>query len=370
MSVALVAGILLLSNVLRFVLFASVHEDWQFASFIEAFCEQDCGWYTSIYLRGYAKEIGDISGPARANWAFFPAYPMLVSLIGRPLGLSANVAGYIVSNGLILMAALGARPLFGKHALAYWLWVLGLLAGPFSFLFSALYTESLFVLLTLLTLVALQQRRYLATGLAAAVLSATRPTGVVMTFAILAQMLWDHLRDGGKPLGFVPQLLRDPSRLLALALAPAGLALYMIYLYVQTGDALAFAHIQRGWDRALGNPVETLYRALTAPVTTQYWELMRISGAVAAALGLVLSVVLILTGRVAAGLFCLLALLMSLAGGTMSLVRFTAGLAPLGIAIAFALGSNRVLAAIAALAGIAAGGTIALGWFNGSLFVM
>ncbi len=54
----------------------------------------------------------------------------------------------------------------------------------------------------------------------------------------------------------------------------------------------------------------------------------------------------------------------------MSLVRFTAGLAPLGIAIAFALGSSRLLAALAALAGIAAGGTIALGWFNGSLFVM
>jgi hypothetical protein len=361
---------LLLASLFRYTLFALTQGDWEFMSFINAFCEQDCSWYTSIYERGYDGTIGGASSAAQANWAFFPAYPILVSLVGKPLGLSANLAGYIVSNCLVFAAALVSKPIFGQRPWAYWLWVVGLLAGPFSFLFSALYTESLFVLLTVLTLVALQDKRYVRAGLAAGLLSAVRVTGVMMTFGILGQMLWDHLKAGGKLIGFAPRVLREPQLLLALALAPAGLALFMIYLHLHTGDALAFAHIQRGWDRSLTNPFETLYLALTTPVTTDYWDLIRISGAVAAALGLLMSMGLVATGRVAAGIFCMLALLVSLAGGTMSLVRFTAGLAPLGIAIAFLLSSNRLLAIVSGLAGVAAGSTIALGWFSGSRFMM
>ncbi|RYE86109.1 MAG: hypothetical protein EOP19_07725, partial [Hyphomicrobiales bacterium] len=303
-SATMVAGILLFATALRYLVFAVSQQSWDPAAFVEAFCEQDCGWYTSIYEGGYATTIGDVSGAARANWAFFPAYPLLVMLVGKPLGLSASLAGFIVSTGLIFVAALASRPLFGERLWIYWLWVVGLLAGPFSFLFSALYTESLFVLLTLLTLVALKNRSYLGAGLWAAALSATRITGVLMTLGILAQMLRDHLRDGGTLLGFPSRLLREPELLVALALAPVGLALFMVFLHLHTGDALAFVHIQRGWDRALGNPLEVLYVALTSPVTSSYFDLIRISSAIAATLGLVLSVGLMATGRIAAGVFC------------------------------------------------------------------
>src|SRR5690606_18536658 len=104
-------------------------------------------------------------------------------------GLPVLPSGFVLSNAFIFAAALCARPLFGAQATAYWLFVVGLLMGPFSFLFSMLYSESLFILLTVLGLVALQRSHYLAAAVAGALLSATRPTGVLFVFAILVQML-------------------------------------------------------------------------------------------------------------------------------------------------------------------------------------
>lgn len=370
MPAIVVAGVLVLATVLRFTVYVVTQESWDPGAFVAAFCKQDCEWYASIYNDGYSTDIGDEGQPTRANWAFFPAYPLLVAVVGKPLGLSAPLAGFLVSTLLTYLAALAALPLFGGRRFIYWLWVVGLFAGPFSFLFSALYTESLFVLLTLLTLVALQERNFLGAGLWAAALSATRVTGVVMTLCIVVQMLHDHLREGGTLLDWPARLLREPQLLVAMALAPLGLALFMIYLHLHTGDALAFVHIQRGWDRDLGNPLEVLYYSLTMPVSSSYWDLIRISGAVAATLGLAVSIGLVARGHVAAGLFSALALMISLAGGTMSLVRFTAGLAPIGIAIAMVLGSSRLLGVFTGIAGCVIGASIASGWFNGSLFLM
>ena len=94
-------------------------------------------------------------------------------------------------------------------------------------------------------------------GAAAGLLSAARPTGILLTGWVGLRQLWALRRA------------RDPGRAVAIlapaALAPLGLLAFMGFLWARTGDPLAFAHIQTGWSHSLSNPlsvlIETVRRA-------------------------------------------------------------------------------------------------------------
>jgi hypothetical protein len=299
-----------------------------------------------------------------------PTSPATVWLFKAVTGLPTLIAGFLLSNGFVAAAALLSRPLFGGNNRAYWLFVLTLLVGPFSFFFSTLYSESLFILLTVAVLVALQRSNYLAAGIAGALLSATRPTGVLIVFAILTQIFLDHRRAGGSFAAFPRRVIRDPEAMLALFVAPLGLFAYMAYLHLHVGDALAFARVQVGWGRELDNPIDTLLRVFAGELSVNYRSLVDYSWAFAALVGLALSVALVVRGRIAAGVFCALCITVSLATGITSMVRFVAGLVPLGMAVTELAAKWRVTLFITALLAIALGIVLTIGRLNGSMFAM
>lgn len=370
LPVAAVAAILLAGLLLRYAVYLQSGGLPGFGNYLHSLCIWSCEWYGSIATSGYDDRLGLHDMPDRANWAYFPLYPLLVSVASGLTGLPVLHSGFVLSNAYVLAAALFARPLFGTQATAYWLFVVGLLMGPFTFLFSMLYSESLFILLTVLGLVALQRSQYLAAAVAGALLSATRPTGVLFVFAILVQMLVDHRRAGGSWRSFPKRVLGDINLLLPLFLAPIGLFVYMAYLHLHVGDALAFAHIQRSWGRALGDPFSALASVIGGTFTLDYGVMIRHVWAWAAVIGLLLSGALALRGRPAAAVFCTLCLLVSLATGVGSMVRFVAGLAPLGIVLAELLGRWRPLALASGGAAILAGWAMTLGRLNQSMVAM
>jgi hypothetical protein len=102
----------------------------------------------------------------------------------------------------------------------------------------------------------------------------------------------------------------------------------MAWLYAVTGDALAFAHIQRGWDREAINPLVALWGALTTP-EGQVRDAPLL--ALASLAGLALCAALALKRQGPGALFCALALVLALSQGVESMLRFVAALAPLGI---------------------------------------
>jgi len=351
------------------MVFAWLKGGTDFTGYVHALCVWDCGWYRTIAEGGYDLAPGIRLRPGAANWAFFPLSPSLAALVSHLTGLPAEVAGFIVSNVAAVIAALAARPLF-SNARAYWLFAVGLLIGPFSFLFSSLHAEALFILMTTLALLALNRSRFALAGLATALLSATRVTGVLMVFAMLARAIEDHRREGGRWHQLPRALAGNPSLLLGLALAPAGLFAYMAWLRFEVGDGLAFAHIQRAWGRELGNPLTSLSLLfdLDWPLTPAGMVLA--SWTVAALVGLVLCVVLLAQRRAPAALFCALCILVSLSAGQTSFVRFVAGLAPLGWALSELLSRWTPTWLLAFPLAIILDVVLTIGWMNSSLFVM
>jgi hypothetical protein len=338
------------------------------AGFVEAHCVWDCGWYAGIVDHGYQLQVGSPDQPETANWAFFPLYPMLAAVLVYGFGASYALAGLLLSNLLTIAMAVLARPLLGTPR-AYWFFVATLMIGPFSVLFSSFYTESLFALLTVLTLRALRQSNYLQAAAWTALISATRISGVLMVFAIAAQVIIDHRRDGGRWRDLPMRVLGDRDLLLAIFLAPLGLFAYMAFLWFWTGDALAFSHIQRGWDREMEGPIAVI-GGLIAAARDGYTPLMEWTWLAFSVGALVLAYVLRLRHRVPEAIFCALALFASLSTSLASMTRYAAGLVPLGMVTAELLTSRRWLTWTALAAAIVLDAVISLSWYDKSMFLM
>lgn len=330
-------GLALLGVLLRYLAYLSINPAGSASGFTSAMCVWDCYWYGDIAQHGYQShpEVLNFGGPAGiANWAFFPLYPLLIGGIQRLVPVPASLLGAIVSPLLTLGAAWLSRPLFAEDRRGYFLFAAFLLCGPFSFYFSTLYSESLFLLLTILAFVQLGRRNYLAAGLLGALLSATRVVGVLFVFSMLAEALIELARRPWR------EGLRRPDIALGVVLAPLGFFAFSAWLYFVTGDALAFVHIQRGWDREPVGPVIAVWAALTAP-GGQVRDALPLG--IAAVVGLALCGVLAWRRELPQAIFCTLALVFALNNGVESVLRFVVGLAPLGIVLCQLLARRRWL---------------------------
>ncbi len=342
-----ILGLFLASRVLMYLVFSISKSDFRAEVFSHSLCQWDCNWYLSI-MNGYQlSPSGHIRGDA-ANWAFFPLYPLISSVVGKLLSIPHLTAGLVVSNAATLAAGFTAGMLFPDRRTVLTFCFL-LFFGPLSFYFASVYTEGLFFLLTVICLHLLSRRQYLAAAASAALLSATRPTGVFMSLAIVAGALRDHLSDGYSLKSFPRVALANPQLVLATFLAPIGLFIYMTYLYAHIGDALAFAHIQRAWEHQLYNPLKLLAQGLSSK------DLMRVEtgaesaewGALWALIGLALTGYLVWLRRVPEAVFTSICIILPLATGMAGMARYVVGLAPFAIAVSEFIASRRILMLIA-----------------------
>jgi hypothetical protein len=230
-----------------------------------SFAVWDGNWYRYILVHGYSY---DPSQPSTV--AFFPAFPVLGRLVWKLTGLSPALALLLVSHlslaGSFIVLAGYVRHRFPSgppHLAAYVLLALGLM--PTGFFFRLAYTESLFLLLTVLTLYGLERRWPLVlVALIIGLATATRAPGV----CLLGPLLLHVWRQSASVLGFL-------ARMAWLGpLACWGLAAYMSYQFVAFDQPLAWAQAHGQWHmrpdvpwgekvRALATfePLRAVYRA-------------------------------------------------------------------------------------------------------------
>ena len=199
----------------------------------------DGQWYARIAEHGYDPTIAH--GNAAA---FFPLYPSLVGAVHAALPfVPVQAIGVVLSNGFFVAAVLVlwqlTRRRLGEAVARRVVWYVAL--APLAFVFSAVYTESLFLLLVVFAFLLMERGQ---TGWACAVAALavlTRPVGIVLGPA-LAWRLWT---DNGRRFDRV--LARRALPLLLLPLAYAG---FQAYLWWQTGlpGATELAQ-ERGWGR-------------------------------------------------------------------------------------------------------------------------
>ena len=327
----------------------------------QAMCQWDCNWYLSIARNGYDAARHEVGGLAQANWAFFPLFPMLIRAVDALTGSDAKVAGVVISTAcFIAFAALGARyRRITRGDSSPWNWLLLLSAWPFAFYFHAQYTEALYAVLATAVLLALATGRPMVAGVASALLTATRPTGILLA-------AW---------IGFY-QLRRVRSitskyRLLPIAIAPLGLLAFMVFLYLHVGDPLAFLHVQSGWERPGGNPVSVLVRALArfdfthpraGPLYLPAW----------AVLGMAATIWLLATRRAAEAWLCGMTVAMALASGTVfSVSRYVSANPAFLFAVADVMNAVKRpwLRATMLVAMAAAQAVLVMYWYRGADFL-
>lgn len=215
----------------------------------------DSAWYMVIAQYGYRPEFGAFTA---SRTAFFPLYPLGLRAISE-LGLPLVLAGVLLS-----LAAL-AFGLYGLHRLtaleigprAARLAVLLTALSPMAFYFSALYSESLYLALSVGVFLCARRGQWGRAAALGALASATRNTGVLLMLPLALLYLYGPREDRApdRPLaGSLRPRYRLRVDVLWLALVPAGLGLYLAHLALAGGDPLSPFHAQTVWGRHFAGP--------------------------------------------------------------------------------------------------------------------
>jgi len=223
----------------------------------------DASWYLVIAHYGYRPDLGSFTA---SRTAFFPLYPLGIR------GLSAFGLAPVLAGVLISLVAL-ALALYGIHRLATLelgasvarLAVLLTAFAPMAFYFSAVYTESLYLALSVGVFLCARQGRWMWVGVLGALAAATRSTGVLLLAPALLLYLHGPREDRAPDLPDALLLRYRPRRdALWLALIPAGAIAYMVYLGLSGGDPLLPFDAQSIWNRHFGGPFVGVWDGLLA----------------------------------------------------------------------------------------------------------
>jgi hypothetical protein len=187
-----------------------------------AFDQWDANWFLRIAEHGY---------DTKQSASFFPLYPLLTRALG------VVVRSNLVAGVLISLVAAGFAGTAIMRITRRWTGdrvardsVLFLALYPISFVFTAVYSDGLFLALAAWAFLFALERRVVLAALLGASAVLTRPTGLALLPA-LAWLLWPERRDR-----------RSLLRLSPLLLLPAALVGYCLYLRSHFGDAFAFVH--------------------------------------------------------------------------------------------------------------------------------
>jgi hypothetical protein len=228
----------------------------------------DSAWYLVIAHYGYRPELGAFTS-SRA--AFFPLYPLGLRTIDW-FGVPPVLAGVLLSVAALALALYGIHRLTtlellrGAHASlstdrvgdAARLAVLVTAFAPMAFFFSAVYSESLYLALSVGLFWSARNGRWMWVGVLGALAGATRSTGLVLMAPALMIYLYGPREDRAPEVPAGRSRLRPRYRLrrevLWLALVPVGAVLYGAYLGFAGGDPLAPLRAQNVWGRHFAGP--------------------------------------------------------------------------------------------------------------------
>lgn len=204
------------------------------ASFQTIWAKWDSAHYLNLAQNWYRA-----TGDDRFLIVFYPLYPLTVRLMHLVIGdyFWAGVAVSIVSLvGAAYFLQELVRLEFGDSAIARNA-VMYLLVFPLSFFFAMAYTESLFLLLSVLTFYFCRRDRWLAAGIAGLLAALTRNLGLLLVVPLAIELVYRYRRRG-------TSLRQTVSRAACVALVPVGSALYLVLNKVVTGDWLRFLEYQ------------------------------------------------------------------------------------------------------------------------------
>ncbi len=241
--------------------FVTLTNGWHNA--ITGWNKWDSLWFLHIAQHGYS--------PADASAAFFPAYPLLIRLVGYLCFGHLLVAAYLVSNGALLAALIVLYRLTerehdtgtARRAVLY------LSLFPTAFFLFDTYSEALFLLACVASFALARQRRWGWAAVAGIGATLTRSAGVAVVLALAAEAVHQVIED--RRAGVLPTsaasgpLLGVLVRRLTASVVPlAGIGGYLLFWQVRFGDWYRPIAVQKiYWDHVFSPPWRTLWEGMT-----------------------------------------------------------------------------------------------------------
>ncbi len=243
------------------------------------------------------------------------------------------LAGVLVTNLALLLALFAVwlyAESFGGPGIARRT-VLLLAMFPASFFFSAAYSESVFLLVSAWTLLFLRRDRFALAGATGFLAALSRPPGLYVGIPFLIEA-WQHGRPG---------VGRIARRLCWIVLIPAGLGVFMLYLWRKFDDPFLFLTAQGAWNHTREFPLFSLTDSVHLMISrdgTHVAQLMNVVNTSAAIFALALGIAL-LRRNLGGGLFVLAGVLVPLTfpiegSPSISLARYVVVLFPMFVPLA------------------------------------
>lgn len=193
----------------------------------------DAERYLDIVRNGYVKE-----GENAINLVFYPLYPLLIRLLSLLIGNPA-LSGCIISQVSFAAASILLYELLlldGDEKKA-WNGVLLLSLYPFSMFVMGVFTEGLFLLLTIGCLYALRKENYIAAGIIGFFAALTRTQGMLLIFPAVYEIV---IRAWGQE----KRKLRWSDS--CVSLIPLGFFVYLGINYAVHGNFFKFLEYEAG----------------------------------------------------------------------------------------------------------------------------
>lgn len=184
---------------------------------------------------------------------FFPLYPGLIKILSFNSFINPIFIGLLISYASFLASLFLIKKILTKEKInqnKILKIIICLISFPTGFYFLGFYTESLFLLLSLLVFYYLDKKNYLLSSIFCALATGTRIVGVTLIFPIIYEIYKEY--KSTKKINW------------SFLLTPLGLIFYMIYTQIASGNALNIYLKEENWGKtvSLFGPFKIIYESI------------------------------------------------------------------------------------------------------------
>jgi Gpi18-like mannosyltransferase len=219
----------------------------------------DTGWYLKIAQEWYP-EVHDRNFSFE-QFSFFPLYPGLIRLFHFITGIDYFIIGLMISNICLLISGWLMYKITEKiynKEIAKWS-VIFMYLFPVSFIFSGVFSESLYVVIILSSFYFMSTQKWVAAGAAAFFLTLCRPVGAF----ILLPLAYEYFKNNGF------HLKKLKTDIISLVMVPAAILILALNNATSSGKKFSlFNFYGSGYKLPVQNPILNLFKWLTDPFFT------------------------------------------------------------------------------------------------------
>jgi len=235
-------------------------------AFIDVWLRWDAVHYMNIAAFGYQRVgVGDT--------VFFPLYPYLVGGLSKITTVNVTLVGIFVSSIATFIALICLYDLvillFNDAKLAQWSIIL-LVCYPTAFFLHAPYTDALFIMCSVASILMMVRKKHILAGLIACAAGLIRPQGVLLLIP-MAILYFEAYR--------IDKKIFKLREILAIIITPLGFFTYLIWRS-RIGLTGIFQSLDNYSSVRFQNPVTTLIKAIINiiqnPTLSQITELLSI----------------------------------------------------------------------------------------------